>query len=113
VRLAALRREPARAEVMVGYYLALCLGFRGRYAVHGELAWQELVESVRLELERSGAIVELPLAPSGARPRDSIVQRSDGRIVLALGVAVAVVSAVFYAGLSSDLAVRVAGVIGG
>lgn len=113
VHLETLRREPSRARVLAAYYLVLTLGFRGRYAVHGELALQELVDSVRLDLERFGVIHETTLSPSGARPRDSIVRRSEGWIVLGIGVGAAFLACVFYAGVWTDLTYRVHAMLGG
>lgn len=113
VRLEQLRRDPSRARILGVYYLVLTLGFRGRYAVHGELALQELVESVRLDLERLGELREAVLAPSGARPRDSIVQRSEGWVVLGVGVAATLLALVFYVGVFVDLTYRVHTVLGG
>ena len=113
VRLDELRRDPARARVLAVYYLALTLGFRGRYAVHGELALQELIESVRLDLERFAVVRETALAPSGARPRDSIVHRSEGWVVLGMGVAALLLALVFYTGVFVDLTYRVHTVVGG
>ncbi|MDQ3034192.1 MAG: DotU family type IV/VI secretion system protein [Myxococcota bacterium] len=112
VHLESVRRDSTRAHVLGAYYLALTLGFRGRYAVEGELALQELVDTVRLDLERFGVLRETTLAPSGARPRDSIVQRSQGWIVLGMGVAATVLAVVFYAGLWTDLTYRVHAVVG-
>jgi type VI secretion system protein ImpK len=113
VHLESLRRDASRADVLAVYYLVLTLGFRGRYAVQGELALQELIDSVRLDLERFGAVREVTLAPSGARPRDSIVQRSEGWIVLGMGIAAVLAAAVFYAGVWVDLTYRVHAVLGG
>lgn len=114
VHLEALRRDATRAHVLAAYYLVLTLGFRGRYAVQGELALEELAESVRLDLERFGVVREdETLAPSGARPRDSIVARSEGWIVLGMGVTAVVLAAVFYAGVWVDLTYRVHAVLGG
>ena len=95
------------------YYLALTLGFRGRYAVHGELALQELTDSVRLDLERFGVIRESALSPSGARPRDAIAQRTEGWIVLGIGVAATLLAFVFYTGVFVDLTYRIHTVLGG
>ena len=110
-RLQALRADPTRVHVLSVYYLALSLGFRGQYVNH-ELALQELTEGVRLDLERFGGLPDAELSPNGARPKDTIAQRSDGRIVLGIGISAAVLASLFYAGLYLDLAVRVATVVG-
>lgn len=111
--LEELRRDRSRAEVLAAYYLVLTLGFRGRYAVQGELALDELIASVRGELVRAGALVESPLAPSASRPRDAITRRSDGRVVLGIGVLAAALAAVVYAGLWTDLAMQLGQVLPG
>ncbi|AKF08820.1 DotU family type IV/VI secretion system protein [Sandaracinus amylolyticus] len=113
VKLDALRRDSTRARVLAVYYLALTLGFRGRYAVHGELALQELTDSVRLDLERFGVIRESALSPSGTRPRDAIAQRTEGWIVLGIGVAALLLACVFYTGVFVDLTYRIHPVLGG
>lgn len=106
-RLDFLRRDANRADLLAVYYVVLCLGFRGMYSVHGELQWQELVESVRVDLERYGVLREADLSPNAARPRDNISQRSDGRAVLWIGIFAAVLGVLFYSGLWIDLAFRV------
>jgi type VI secretion system protein ImpK len=112
VHLETVRRDSSRAHVLFVYYLVLMLGFRGRYAVHGELALHELTHEVRLELERFGVIVEATLSPSGTAPRESIVRRSEGWVVLGIGAMTSVLAAVFYVGLWADLVFRVRAFLG-
>lgn len=113
VKLEQLRRDRTRVHVLAIYYLVLHLGLRGRYAVHGELALQELTESVRVDLERAGVLEELPLAPAGARPRQAAARRPDSWIVVAVGAAALALAGVLYGALLLDLTVRVHAVLGG
>lgn len=112
VKLEALRRDRARVRVLAIYYLVLNLGLRGRYAVQGELALQELTESVRLDLERAGLFEETPLAPSAARPREAAARRPESWVVLAVGATALLLAGVFYGAVLVDLTVRVHSVLG-
>ena len=112
VKLEALRRDRARAHVLAIYYLVLNLGLRGRYAVQGELALQELTESVRLDLERAGVLEEVPLAPSARRPREAAARRPESWVVLAVGAAALLLAGVFYGAVLVDLTLRVHSVLG-
>ncbi len=107
-----IRRDSSRAHVLFVYYLVLKLGFRGRYAVQGELALHELMHEIRLELERFGMIVEGTLSPNGTAPRESIVRRSEGWVVLGIGMLTGALATVFYFALWVDLAFRVRSFLG-
>ena len=108
VRLAELRRDASRREVLAAYWLVLALGFRGRYAFRGaEIELAELFESVRLDLVRFGVLRETVLAPSAKRPRERLASRADASLVLAVGVAGVALSMLLWLGLRVDLALRV------
>ncbi len=107
-RLEELRRDPARAHVMLVYYLALALGFRGRFKTEEEMARLELLECVHLDLLRAGAASETPLAPDARRPRTSIAQRFEGRVVLACGAVSVLLGAGLWLAFELDLLFRVA-----
>ena len=86
-RLEALRRNPARANVLAIYYACIQLGFVGKYAVQRGEGLAQLAEAVSLELGK-----DLPppdvLAPH-AEPRDGArsANRRDAPILLTgLGV---------------------------
>lgn len=107
-----IRRESGRAPVLLVYYLVLTLGFRGRYAVQGELALYELTHQIRLDLERLGIIHEPTLSPHGAAPRESIVRRSEGWVVMGIGLMTSLLAVGFYFGLWVDLTLRVGAFLG-
>ena len=69
-RLREVRRDPRRREVLRAYYLALQLGFQGRFRVRGgELELMGIVDEVQRELTRgrSGEAAE-ELSPHAAPP---------------------------------------------
>jgi type VI secretion system protein ImpK len=107
-RLEELRRDPTRADVLLVYYLALALGFRGRFEAEDELRRLELLECVHLDLLRAGAASEAPLAPSWRRPRTSIARRIEGRVVLACGAVSLVLATGLWLVFELDLLFRVA-----
>lgn len=111
-RLETLRGDRSRAGVLAAYYLVLAVGFRGRYAVRGELALQELIETVRADLEGAGVLDERPLAPAAARPREPAARRAESWIVLALGAGALLLAAVLYAAVLADLGYRVHAIVG-
>jgi type VI secretion system protein ImpK len=88
-RLAAVRRDPRKAELLKVYYLALQLGFQGRYRVRGgDLELMTLTEELSRELARGGRHEDV-LSPRGDRPQESVTRA--GRNVTMLWVALAVV----------------------
>jgi type VI secretion system protein ImpK len=97
-RLTAVRRDPARSDVLRVYYLCLLFGFRGQYAVRGgqsDLA--DIIEQVRDELVRSKAITtDVPLSPSGARPYEAIADARRNSLLIWLSVAGATASLIVY-----------------
>lgn len=72
-KLAALRNDSTRLEVLKVYYLCLLFGFQGKYAVRGgEIELSSLVEEIGGTLTRAGQIGEPPLSPHAARPAESL-----------------------------------------
>jgi type VI secretion system protein ImpK len=106
-RLEALRRDPRRREILQAYYVALLLGFQGRYQVRGgEVELLRLVEEVQRELERGRTFDAETLSPHGERPEDSgPASRGPGpwlRIGAGVLVAVVLAYAAMYAGISAS-----------
>lgn len=69
--LDAARREPSTSPLVLrAYFLCLCLGFRGRYALHGDLTELDRTrEFLRDELERRGLLrAGERLSPRAERP---------------------------------------------
>ncbi len=81
-RLEALRRNPARANVLAIYYACIQLGFVGKYAVHRGEGLPQLAEALSLELGK-----DLPppdvLSPH-AEPREAArsANRRDAPILI-------------------------------
>lgn len=85
-RLAGLRRDPRRREVLRVYYLALLFGFQGRHRVRGgELELLRLVDDVHEDLQRGRASDAEVLSPRGERPQEET--RGKRRAGLALWIA--------------------------
>ncbi len=69
-RLAGLRREPRKRELLEVYYLALLLGFQGRYRVRGgDLELMTLVEELQREVYRGNRFDDVQ-APRAERPEE-------------------------------------------
>jgi len=67
-RLEGVRRDPQRREVLQVYFLALRLGFQGRYRARGgDLELMPLVEDLRRDLDRGARIGTEALSPHGER----------------------------------------------
>jgi len=69
-RAAALQGQPARAHVLEIYYLCLCLGFQGQYAVRGGEGLAPIVEQMASRLASAGGSGEV-LSPHG-EPREAL-----------------------------------------
>jgi len=104
-RLDAIRRDPRRAELLRAYYLALVLGFQGRYRVRGgDLELMGLVDGLARELAKGRKSDEEALSPSGERPSGGLVDaRRAGPLLLIAGGAL-VVAIILYIGLRFSLA---------
>lgn len=107
-RLAEIRKDPRRAELVLPYYLALAFGFQGRYRVRGgELELMSVVDGLARDLARGRAVDVETLSPSGERPSDRL--RGAGRtgplVWIAAGLVAA--SAAVYVGLRVSLAAQV------
>jgi type VI secretion system protein ImpK len=95
-KLAELRKDARRADVLRVYYQCLLFGFQGKYSVRGgDLELMRTIDSLRPEVEKN---IEVPdnLAPAGDPP-DQAMMRSSRRnpfLWVALGV-FAVAIAVF------------------
>jgi len=103
-RLAALQRDPRRAEVLRAYHLALLFGFQGRYRVRGgELELASLTESVGRALQRGREEDEV-LSPHGERPGEGAGRVARGGLVLWIGGGALALSLLLYLGLRITLA---------
>lgn len=104
-RLAAIRKDPRRAELARAYHLALLFGFQGRYRVRGgELELMALAEGLARELSRGGEPDLETLSPSGARPAERTAGVGRGGPVLWIGAGALVLALLLYVGLRVSLA---------
>lgn len=69
-RMAHLQAQPQRAHVLEIYYLCLCLGFQGQYAVRGGEGIGPIVSQVAVQLGAAGGSGE-NISPHG-EPRDAL-----------------------------------------
>ncbi len=99
-RLAAVRKDPHRVEVLQVYYLCLLFGFQGRYRIRGgELELMTLRDAVQKDLERAQPFDFDVLAPHGERPVEKL-NLATRRLSLTFAALAAVFLALlFYGGL--------------
>ena len=99
-RLKALRADPRRRDVLQVYYLALQLGFQGRYQVRGgEVELLRLTEEVQHDLERGRRHDAEVLSPQGARPEQARAAAGGPPVLLWAGVGVLGLLLLVYLGL--------------
>ena len=103
-RLSSIRKDPRRLEVLQVYYLALLLGFQGRYQVRGgEMELITLTEDLQRELGRARRFDAEVLSPQGERPEES---RGTGRrtgLVLWIALGALGLALLLYGGLRLSL----------
>ena len=98
-RLAGLRRDPRKRELLEVYYLALLLGFQGRYRVRGgDLELMTLVEELQREVCRGNRFDDV-LAPRAERPEESRRRGGGSRATLWVAAAVVGLCGALYLGL--------------
>lgn len=112
-RVAALRQDPRRIEVVRVYYMCLALGFQGRYRVRGgEAELAAITDQLAADMAKAGLGGPEQLSTHGDRPAGEA--RGGARqelplVALALGsVAIALV---LYVGLRASLSGEVNAVI--
>jgi type VI secretion system protein ImpK len=83
--MARLQAQPQRAHVLEIYYLCLCLGFQGQYAVRGGEGIGPIVSQVATQLGAAGGSGEV-ISPHG-EPRDALrglIRREGPLVVLSI-----------------------------
>ncbi|HTT72233.1 MAG TPA: DotU family type IV/VI secretion system protein [Anaeromyxobacteraceae bacterium] len=111
-RLETLRRDPRRREVLRVYYLALLLGFQGRYQVRGgDLELMTLLESLQRDLERGTRFEAEELSPHGERPEEGGSERRRAHLVPAIGFGAVALVLLLYLGFRVSLGLSVDSVI--
>lgn len=82
-RLERARRDPRRGDMLRVHYLALALGFQGRYRIRGgELELLALTEAVGREVLRGAEVDGEPLSPHGVRDGDRGAGRRRSHLLL-------------------------------
>jgi type VI secretion system protein ImpK len=107
-RLAELRRDPRRADVLRVYYQCLLLGFQGKYAMRGgDLELMRLCDSLKPEIERQ---VEAPdvLSPAGPPPDEPLLRASGKNTFLWIALGVFAVAIAVFVGLRVSLSRQIA-----
>jgi type VI secretion system protein ImpK len=99
-RLAEIRKDPRRAELVLPYYLALAFVFQGRYRVRGG-------DGLARDLARGRAVDVETLSPSGERPSDRLRGAGRGGPLVWIAAGLVALSAAVYVGLRVSLAAQV------
>lgn len=99
-RIAPIRADRRRHNVLLVYYLCMLFGYRGKYRGGSELAIENLLDDVRNDLQQSiGLNNPVELAPAGDRPDELAVDSRRNLLLQGLAVTVAVLSVLLYIGL--------------
>jgi type VI secretion system protein ImpK len=99
-RLAAVRKDPHRYEVLRVYYLCMLFGFQGRYRIRGgELELMTLIDAVQKDLERAKPFDFDVLAPHGERPTENLKLAKRRLSLTSAALAAVFLAVLFYAGL--------------
>mgnify|MGYP003407081602 CR=1 FL=1 len=100
-RLATLRGDSRRKNVLRVFYLCIMFGFRGKYRIRGsELELLEIEEGLRAELQRIKAIPkEVVVSPAGKRQHDKVADIRRNQLVFSIATISACVSVLLYIGL--------------
>jgi len=99
-RLATVRKDPHRVEVLQVYYLCLLFGFQGRYRIRGgELELMTLRDAVQKDLERAQPFDFDVLAPHGERPVEKLNMATRRLSLTFAAMAAVFLALVFYGGL--------------
>jgi type VI secretion system protein ImpK len=100
-RLENLRRDPRRREIARVYFVALLLGFQGRFKVRGgDVELLRLTEDLQRELLGARKHDAEVLSPQGERSDEARAATRGGRVLLMGAVAVAAVVVLAYATLN-------------
>ena len=100
-RLANIRLDPRRREILKVYYICLTLGFRGQYRLRGgEVELLDLTNMVRSELIQAKELAtEVLLSPHAARPIEPLSDGRRNQLMMAIALSGASAAALVYLGL--------------
>ena len=107
-RLAELRRDPRRVDVLRVYYQCLLLGFQGKYAIRGgDLELMRLCDSLKPEIERHIEASDV-LSPAGEPPDEPLLRASGKNTFLWIALGVFAVAIAVFVGLRVSLSHQIA-----
>jgi type VI secretion system protein ImpK len=99
-RLAAIRKDPHRSEVLQVYYLCMLFGFQGHYRIRGSaLELRTLIDAVQKDLERAKPFNFDVLAPHGERPVENLKLAKRHLSLTSAALAAVFLAVLFYGGL--------------
>ena len=107
-KLAELRKDTRRADVLRIYYQCLLFGFQGKYSVRGgDLELMRTIDSLRPEVEKN---IETPdmLSPAGDPPDQAMLRSSHRNPFLWVALGVFAVAIAVFIGLRVSLDHQVA-----
>jgi type VI secretion system protein ImpK len=112
-RLAALRQDPRRIEVVRVYYMCLVLGFQGKYRVQGgEAPLQAEIDRLAGDLGKANLFGPEQLSQHGERPPGEAVSGTKAALpIVGLAVGAVVIALVFYVALRVSLSNEVSSVL--
>lgn len=99
-RLEQLRANPkANAEAMEVYYLCMTLGFKGKYQLHEQERYREIIENTYEELRRQPGMGGKELAPHG-QPRGQVAEEVKSKLpTWVIAAAAVLIGVLIYAGM--------------
>ncbi len=107
-KLADLRRDPRRADVLRVYYQCLLLGFQGKYAIRGgDLELMRLIDSLKPEIERHVETPEI-LSPAGEPPDEPLLRAAGKNTFLWIALGVFALAIAVFVGLRVTLSHQIA-----
>jgi len=103
-RLASIRKDSHRMEVLRVYYLCLLFGFQGHFRIRGgELELLTLIDAVQKDLERASPFDFEVLSPHGERPSERLAAAKRKVSLLAVSLGSVVLALFIYGGLHLSL----------
>jgi type VI secretion system protein ImpK len=113
LRLEALRQDARRIDVVRVYYMALVLGFQGKYRIAGgEAQLQAIIERIASDLGKANLFGSDVLSQHGDRPPGEVPAGARSALpIVGLGVGALVIALVFYFALRVSLGNEVQSVL--
>ncbi|MDC0711166.1 DotU family type IV/VI secretion system protein [Stigmatella sp. ncwal1] len=103
-RLAGIRKDSHRVEVLRVYYLCLLFGFQGHFRIRGgELELLTLIDAVQKDLERASPFDFDVLSPHGERPSERLASAKRRASLLTMSMGSVALALLIYGGLYLSL----------